>query len=309
VRICKGIWRNGLLLASLALGAGCASSGTELRVLSFEVGCSEHQECPWEEAKAGAVEAIRTLRPDLLAMQGASPEAVAYLRGELADYTCAACGADEAPGFAVFWRSDRVERFAGGFIAKAAAESPAGAAAGDGEKRKDAAATPFASWGHFRIKADDGGEGAEILLVNVHMGSRPAAERDDLAQALRLWLRGKTERTSFAMTGGFHDTPLSRAFYTLTEADLRRKVFASAMGGSAPPFLVDAWSEAEKRRGPNFTFQAGPAGEVARLDWILVPPGIRVLRAETVRIAPAGAEASGHYPVLVDLRLPPPGGA
>ncbi|MBN1418674.1 MAG: endonuclease/exonuclease/phosphatase family protein [Planctomycetes bacterium] len=301
----KGIRRRGIGILLLALGSGCASPGTEIRILSYEIGGGGRPEEEREQVKGAAAEEIRILRPDLLATQGASTEEVDFLRGSLPDY---ACGPDKPPGFAVFWRKDRVERLGGGLIPDLdLPERPNLPEQPDPPEQPqplEPSSAPHASWTRFRLVGGGDAEGPEILLVNVHMGDRTAREREDLAQDLRDWLRGKSNHAVIAVAGGFHDTPLSGAFYALTEADEGSKAFANALGGSAPPFLVDAWAAAATRRGPSFTYRPDAAALGARFDWILVSPRIRVRRAETVPIPRTEAETAGHSFILADLLLP-----
>ena len=70
--------------------------------------------------------------------------------------------------------------------------------------------------------------------------------------------------------------------------------------------FTDAWHVAEERKNPVSTGHGyrGPREENRRIDWILMRPALRVMKAETVIYQRNGLYASDHFAVYAEVEMP-----
>lgn len=117
--------------------------------------------------------------------------------------------------------------------------------------------------------------GVAVHVVATHLQNRAPDERWAQARAVRDYVAGAAGPV--VVLADLNARPHSAEVATLTD------------------HLVDAWVVAGA--GPGHTFDAGTPH--ARIDYVLVSPGVAVRSAATVP-----TDASDHLPVVADLALP-----
>jgi endonuclease/exonuclease/phosphatase family metal-dependent hydrolase len=128
--------------------------------------------------------------------------------------------------------------------------------------------------------------GVEVQVINTHLGLLHA-ERSAQVDALlgSDWLGHPSCRAPMVLLGDFNAVPRSRTYRRLAAR------------------LMDA--RAKALSGQRFaTFPSRMP--LLRIDHVFLSPGIEVLRVETLR-TPLARLASDHLPLLVEIRLAPPG--
>lgn len=119
-------------------------------------------------------------------------------------------------------------------------------------------------------------QGDELIAVSTHLGLRPAERLRHAPELLALAGAG-----TLVLGGDFNELPDGRAV---------------ALLGTR---LTDAWSVAGSGPGASIPSDA----PIARIDYLLVDPGVRVLGVR-VPGGPFATGASDHLPVVADLELP-----
>ena len=144
------------------------------------------------------------------------------------------------------------------------------------------------TWVRFREKAT----GAEFAVWNTHFDHEVQRAREKSAELLRLKLAEQAPGLPVILLGDFNAPAGANPAYTLLTE-----------GGG----LEDAWLRARRREGEGegtFNgFGQNPHG-AARIDWILVSPGVEVASAAVVTTRVQEQYPSDHYPVTAELRLP-----
>lgn len=154
------------------------------------------------------------------------------------------------------------------------------------------------TWGHrFRrmvtwVRLQDRKTGRVFVIWNTHFDHEVEAARQKSAELIRSRMQAAAQGAPALLVGDFNCAAgTSPAFKILTQAE----------------GLVDAWQAAEQRVGGDLnTFHdyKEPLHEGERIDWILVPRGTSVKRAEISTYHEGTQYPSDHFPVFCDLRLP-----
>jgi endonuclease/exonuclease/phosphatase family metal-dependent hydrolase len=136
----------------------------------------------------------------------------------------------------------------------------------------------------FRDRSTD----ARFLAVNTHLDVLSARARQQGARAIAALVRSSA--LPAVLTGDLNAGDRSRAV-------------AELLGDGT---MLDAWAAAEERLTPPWGTYARyrRPGPGPRMDWIMVSPQVRVVRAG-IRDAPIdGGWASDHLPVQAVVRMP-----
>ena len=149
--------------------------------------------------------------------------------------------------------------------------------------------TRICTWARLREVGSD----RPLHFFNTHFDHESQPSRERSAALLAARLAARQPAGPFILTGDFNATPENPAMTALT-------------GG--PLSLVDAWRvanpdvpEAESGTWQAFTGRR----DTGRIDFVLAPPGTRVVDAAILHDAPDGVLPSDHFPVRATLEFVP----
>ncbi len=257
-----------------------------LRVMSFNVRVDRGAGPDgWEARRDDVAETVRRYRPDLLGVQEPLRHQLDDLEERLPGYGWIGEGRrGEGDGeFApVFYREDRLRVLdAGTFWLSPRPDRP-------GSRFWDAAYPRVATWGRL----EDRQRGGTLVLLNTHLDHLGAFARRRSARLLLDRLEALADDGAVVLTGDLNATPGSAPVAILT-------------GNTRLPLRDPFADDVVDRYGPAGTFTGfGDAPDHApRIDYVLLGPGLRAVRAATVADRPGGpARApSDHRPVVVDV--------
>jgi len=236
----------------------------------------------WEARRDSVARAIRERAPHIVGLQEALPSQLIDLRERLPEYDVFGLdrnGDGTGEHSSILFDARRLDRIEGGTFWLS--ETPEKR----GSKSWDSALPRIATWCVFAERPS----GRRFVVLNTHFDHRGEEARRRSASLIRTRIAGIRPDLPRIITGDFNALPSSEPHKTLLE------------GGS----FRDAWEAAGERAGPDFTFHGftgkGKAGQ--RIDWIIVGPGIRVERAETIDAKEKDIYLSDHFPVLADLLI------
>lgn len=285
---------------SAAIWAGCASSGgapdpavgpTEeatVRVLSFNIRYDEPADGvhAWPRRADRVAGLIRDLAPHAAGLQEALLGQVEDLATALPGYEWIGVGRDDGDEGGelspIFYRRDRLEPVESGTFWLSPEPGRPGSVGWDADLPR------IATWAVLR----DRQTGGRFLLVNTHFDHRGVRARAESARLLRQRAARLGRGIPVVLTGDLNAEPEDPPLRTLTAAgDMR---------------MCDARRLADRSSGPGGTFSGFEAGQAPtrRIDYVLVSPGVDVVRHEHVVAIEEGAYPSDHLPVLADLRIP-----
>lgn len=279
-----------------------------LKVMSFNIryGLADDGEDRWEKRREMVFEVIRKQRPDLIGMQEA-------LRFQIDEILKAVPGLDEvgvgrddgkAKGefSVILYRKDRFKLDEHGtFWLSDTPEVP-------GSRHWGNTIPRICTWGRFVETKGDGSASANVsagpgfYMFNTHLDhqSQPAREKGLKLILERIAARAHPE--PFVLTGDFNaseDNPV------LTYALGATPETAPAGGKAATrPRLVDTFRVAhpdEQVAGTFNGFKGRTGGD--KIDYILVPPGIKVREAEIIRDHHGDRYPSDHFPLTATLAI------
>jgi endonuclease/exonuclease/phosphatase family metal-dependent hydrolase len=283
-----------VIACSIALVvAGAGRAGEPIRVMSWNIryGTAADGENAWPHRRAWLAETVTRHDPHLLGTQ----ETLAFQRDELLGllhrYEAAGVGRDDGRErgemAAIFFRTDRFEKLAGGdfWLSPTPGEV--------GSRGWDAALPRIATWVKLTDKADR--DAAPVLFVNTHFDHRGAEARRESARLLRRWIGEHGAGCRVIVTGDFNAGEGSAPWEAL---------FATEDDGPSP--VVDAFRAAVPERGaagPEGTFTGFEAANTGgeRIDWIGCSRGFRVVAAGIDRTQREGRTPSDHAAVTAEV--------
>jgi endonuclease/exonuclease/phosphatase family metal-dependent hydrolase len=302
--------RKHLFLLLVALLPGCASAPaanvslagspaypgqratTPLRVMTFNLRYNNTGDGPnaWPYRKAWVAQLIRFHDADVIGVQEALAGMLADLDTLLPEYSRIGVGRTDGKMAgeysAILYKRDRVEMLENHtFWLSPTPDVP-------GSKGWDAALERIATWGRFRDRAT----GCTYVHLNTHFDHIGEQARQHSARLIRERLATiDAAGLPLVMTGDLNSRPTSVGYRVLT-----RDTIASAF----PP-LVDAMhSSREGHYGPLSSTVSGFRG-IGRdgdiIDYVLVSPGIEVLKHGILPDSWDGRFSSDHLPVLATL--------
>lgn len=288
--VCR--WGLALLLfvaAAVAAERTQAQSPAELKVMTFNIryGTAKDGENHWDKRREWLVETIKEFGPDLLGTQETEGFQRDYLAEKLEGYGVLGVGRDDGKEqgemMAVFWRSARFSKTAGGhFWYSPTPDTP-------GSKGWDAALPRLATW----VRLTDKAGGKPVLFVNTHFDHMGKAARAESARLLRRRLTELAAGSSVVLTGDFNSAEGSEPYTT---------VFGPL--GADPSPVVDSYRIAHPTRaadeGTTTPFKTA-ASKGNRIDWIGVSRDWAVMAAGIDRSGKDGRAASDHFPVTTVL--------
>jgi endonuclease/exonuclease/phosphatase family metal-dependent hydrolase len=136
-------------------------------------------------------------------------------------------------------------------------------------------------------------QGGAFWVFNVHLDhqSQPSRERSTALLAERIRARANPGEPVI-VTGDFNVGEDNPALPVLV--------------GGASPLLVDTFRRLHPAAAEVGTFTGFDAAKTTgdKIDYVLVTPGVEVLKAAIVRTAKGGRLPSDHFPVTATVRLP-----
>lgn len=260
----------------LAVLAGCAPS---LRVMTFNVRyASDEGAHRWSERRHVMVSVIRNARPDLIGTQELLQRQGDDLTRALPGYTW--FGRDRRGGHAdehmgIFYRPDRVRLLSqGDFWLSERPDEPGSMSWGTDLPR-------LANWGMFETL---GRSKRRFVFVDTHFAHRPQDEqaREKSASLILARLPTIAAGLPVILAGDFNATPSSASY------------------GALASNLVDSWTTAKRRQGPEQTFHNFTGVGEKRIDYIF----LRDFRAKEVATDTShvgNVYPSDHFPVQATL--------
>jgi endonuclease/exonuclease/phosphatase family metal-dependent hydrolase len=257
-----------------------------VRVLTWNILHGSDDGPPWRQqnwpARKRALAAVlREARPDILCVQEARPEQVAFLEQTLAGYRRVGVGGedgrDQGEHCAIFFRSDRFEHLADGtFWLQAPTDRPAD----PGHRAKRTC-----TWVRLRER----GGGRAVRVYNAHLPGRTAAavrgqSRLSASRIVLDHIKAADPGDAVVLAGDFNAGPDAPSRRVFAEAALRET--AALAGGEAAPATYQFYGL-----------------RMGSLDGILVGPRWGVRRHLVVDVKPDGVFPSDHFGVLADLTL------
>ncbi len=275
----------------------------------------------WEERKADLVGEIRSLDMDVFGMQEVCPGQSAFITNALPQY--AAVGehreADRVSGEAspVCYRKDRFEVVTNGtFWLSETPDVP-------GVKGWGAACPRVCSWALLKDRVS----GAMLTFANVHTDHKSElARKEGMLLVIRRMREFAPKGTPIVFTGDHNcreveapavevsrllkdsihasETTPKGSWRTFNGWQWRDSEYSAADALKLPVEVRNARKgspDAEKREGKHIWESCG-----ARIDYIYVSPGVRVLSYKAHADARPGAKLypSDHFPVTADIILP-----
>jgi len=236
----------------------------------------------WGNRRPIMAEMLREYHPDIFGVQEGLRIQLDELIEELLGYAVfgeGRDGFDRSEHVAIFYNAHRLYCLEGHtFWLSETPEIP-------GSKSWDSSLSRLVTWGRFQVKPT----GVPFCFYNTHFDHRSELARQRSAQLV--WSRVRDRQGITFLVGDFNCTEESFVWQYLA--------------GKTGDF-IDVWHVAEERRNPVSTYHGyrGPQEENQRIDWILMRPALRVLKAETVIYQKNGLYASDHFAVYAEVEMP-----
>ncbi len=260
-----------------------------LMTINLRYGTANDGEHIWENRRPIMMEMLREYHPDIFGVQEGLRFQLDELIEALPGYACfgeGRKGLDESEHTAIFYNVNRIYCIEGHtFWLSETPEIP-------GSISWDTSQSRLATWGRFQIKST----GVPFYFFNTHLDHRSESARQHSAQLV--WSRVRDKRGIAFLTGDFNCTERSLAWQYLTGGT---RLNSDETGG-----FTDVWHAAEEQKNPVSTFHgySGPQEANQRIDWILMRPALRVLKAETVVYQKNSLYASDHFAVYAEVEMP-----
>jgi endonuclease/exonuclease/phosphatase family metal-dependent hydrolase len=252
-----------------------------IRVVTWNVHCGQDEGPPWKQfdwprRKWGLRQALNQARPDLLCVQEATPEQVAFLEEALPGHRRVGLGRDGECGgehCAIYFNRERFALLAcGTFWLEGPANRPRPGSGLDANR--------ICTWARLRDRAS----GRTLRVYNTHLPLTEAPRRR-AARRIVTHLQGGDPADAVLLTADFNASPSAPSRRLFTESGL-----ADSAGRAAAPVGRP-------------TFHLGYGICLSCLDGILVDRHWRVHRHRVLDVKPRNTFPSDHFGVLADLVL------
>lgn len=147
--------------------------------------------------------------------------------------------------------------------------------------------TRICTWARVKEAAS----GRTVHFFNTHFDHESQPSREKSAALLAERIAARQPAGPFVLTGDFNATPENPAITALTDGTLK---------------LMDAWKVAnpDVAATESGTWQAFNGNrDGGRIDFVLVPPGTRIIDAVILHDAPDGVLPSDHFPVRATVEF------
>ncbi len=259
-----------------------------LMTINLRYGTANDDEHVWENRRPIMMEMLRKYSPDIFGVQEGLRFQLDEIIEALPGYACfgeGREGLDKSEHVAIFYNVHRVYCLEGHtFWLSETPEVP-------GSISWESSLSRLASWGRFQVKST----GVPFYFYNTHFDHRSEQARRESAQLV--WSRVQDKKDITFLTGDFNCAEQSFAWQYLTGK--------TDVDGGTGNFL-DVWHVAEEQKNPVSTVHGyrGPQEANHRIDWILMRPALRVMKAETVIYQKNDLYASDHFAVYAEVEMP-----
>lgn len=272
-------------------GRSSATPGdAPLRVMSFNIRYNNPGDGinAWPNRKVWVASLIRFHGADVVGVQEALHGMLVDLDSLLPEYSRIGVGRKDGRNAgefsAILYRRSRVEMLDNRTFWLSTSPEVVGG------KAWDAALERIATWGRFRDRAT----GCTYVHLNTHFDHVGEVARQESAKLIRRQLAGIAGSLPVVLTGDLNASPASTAYSSLTSG--------SEAGGIVP--LIDAFtSSAEGHYGPNASFNSFKEIGGTRIDYVMVSPGVQVLKHGILTDRWDQRFPSDHLPVLATVAL------
>ncbi len=273
-----------LAVAGLPLRAQPAAGAATLKVMTFNIryGTAKDGENHWDLRKAFLVDVIRAEAPDVMGVQEALYDQLAFIVAALPEYAMVGVGRDDGVRAGeysailyrrsslsvsrsdTFWFSDTPERVA--------------------SKNWGNTITRICTWAQFTTPA-----GQPLYVYNVHLDHQSQPSRERSVALLRARVESRDPKAPALVMGDFNAGEKNPAVSAMLEGGVFRDTFRVKHPQASP---VGTFS--------GFTF-----GQVSgeKIDHIFATAEWEVLDAAIVRTDRDQRYPSDHFPVTATLRL------
>ena len=258
-----------------------------LMTINLRYGTANDGEYTWENRRPVMMDMLREHHPDIFGVQEGLRFQLDELIEALPGYACFGEGRDEldkGEHVAVFYNVRRLYCIEGSsFWLSETPEIP-------GSKSWESGHSRSVTWGRFQQKST----GVPFYFYNTHFDNHSELARQQSAKLV--WSRVRDNKETTFFTGDFNCNEQSFAWQYLTG-----KIHLDESGG-----FTDVWHAAEEQKNQVSTYHGyrGLQEANVRIDWILMRPELRVLKAETVIYQSDGMYPSDHFPVYAEVEIP-----
>jgi endonuclease/exonuclease/phosphatase family metal-dependent hydrolase len=251
-----------------------------VRVLTWNIHCGQEggplwKRFDWAGRKGGVRTAVRQAAPDILCVQEAVAEQVAFLERTLPDHIRVGVGREDGASggefCALFFRRDRFELLGSGtFWLDEPTDRPGGGPLLRPRR--------ICTWARLRDRAT----GRTVRVYNTHLPTPLEGGGQEAARVILGRIAAGERGDAIILTGDFNTTPGAPTWRLFTDSGLAD---SAELAGQA----VNA---------PTYHFYGV---RVRRLDGILVGPSWQVRRHRILDVKPGTTFPSDHFGVLADL--------
>jgi endonuclease/exonuclease/phosphatase family metal-dependent hydrolase len=268
-------------------------AGDLLSVMTFNIryGTAKDGENSWPNRRDLVFDLIRAEDADLVGLQEALAFQIDEIVAAAPAYAVVGVGRDDGKRAgeysAILYKKERFH------VAEAGTFWFSDTPAVPGSTSWGNSITRICSWARF---VDRNGQG--FWHFNLHLDHQSQPSRERSTQLLRDRIAGRAfEREPVVVTGDFNVGENNPALQTLV---------ARAAPDQPPPPFVDTFRVLHPAQTEVGTFNGFKFGNVAgdKIDYVLVPPGTDVVRAEILRTSRNDRYPSDHFPLVARIRLP-----
>ena len=258
-----------------------------LMTINLRYGTANDGEHTWANRRNAMFRMLQEYEPDVFGVQEGLRFQLEELVEALPGYACfgeGRYGLDDNEHSAIFYNVHRVHCLEGHTFWLSETPEVVGSSSWESSLPR------LVTWGRFQTKPT----GEPFYLYNTHFDHRSELARQKSAELV--WLHARDRQDVTFLTGDFNCTEESAAWQFLT---------GMRQGNDSGDF-IDAWHIAERQENPVSTYHGyrGPLAENVRIDWVLLRPALRVLKAETVVYQVDGFYPSDHFAVYVEVEMP-----
>ncbi len=275
----------------------------DLLVMTFNIryGTAKDGENSWDRRKDCAVDVLRKHSPDVVGLQEALRSQIDDIRAALPEYAEIGVGRDDGKTggeySAILYKKDRLTvTDSGTFWLSDTPEACGSITWGNN-------CTRVCTWGRFVPKSP----GKAFYMFNTHLDHISQYSRERSAILLATRIRDRAQQDPIVLTGDFNvgeDNLVVK--YFKGEQELR---IANDGRSRNPVPLIDTFRSLHPDASEVGTFHSFKGTRSnAKIDYIFVLPGTKVLQTEILYDNKDGRYPSDHYPVRTAICLPGPKG-
>jgi endonuclease/exonuclease/phosphatase family metal-dependent hydrolase len=270
----------------------------DLLVMSFNIryGAANDGENNWNKRKDLACDLVRRQKPDLVGLQEALRSQIDDLRAALPEYgeigVAREDGKTKGEYSAILYRQDRFTvDDSGTFWLSDTPEVPGSITWGN-------ACTRVCTWARFLAKSP----GKPFYMFNTHLDHISQLSREKGIALIMSRLSSRKHPDPAVLTGDFNSGE-NNAVVRYLKGERQLEVVGNGLSKNPVP-LVDTFRllhQDASEVGTAHSFKGGRAGN--KIDYIFVPPGAEVLRAEILHDNKDNRYPSDHFTITAAVRF------